>query len=219
MAESTRTESPAGLSDVQEEEGGFARDRRSPYGSALSTASTSTFHGGPADSAPSSRAASGVGVGPPPRSPGPQGPRRPKERSHTPSASEIPAVRGLVEQASLLSLRKKRSDGTIDRRRRAPPPGSPAPDRDRDRDASGAHDGRHKFRRFPHMPHDAHADEVPATGMYWFVAPVHGLMPSRGWRAHTVNVVDNVAWIFGGCDEKGGWQDVWLFDTGARSPR
>jgi hypothetical protein len=184
----------------------------------------------------------------------------------------VPSVashRGLIEQSSILSLRQKRSDGTLggggseadplelrererdkDKERRKGSgsghekdrratrsrhnlvpgaSGSPAPDahsrhdgergdrenkdrdRDRDRDAKGE---KRKFRHYPHLPHDNHVEPVPATGMYWSLAPVHGLLPNRGWRAHTVNLVDTVAWIFGGCDDRGGWQDLWLFDTG-----
>ncbi|KIO16174.1 hypothetical protein M407DRAFT_57006, partial [Tulasnella calospora MUT 4182] len=37
-------------------------------------------------------------------------------------------------------------------------------------------------------------------------------------------MVDNIAWIFEGCDERGCWRDVWCFDIhtsacGARIPR
>lgn len=33
-------------------------------------------------------------------------------------------------------------------------------------------------------------------------------------RAHTVTLVDNIAWLFGGCDEKGCARDVWCCDVG-----
>ena len=36
----------------------------------------------------------------------------------------------------------------------------------------------------------------------------------RNMRAHTVTLVDNVAWLFGGCDDKGCWKDIYCFDTG-----
>jgi hypothetical protein len=281
MADATRSASPAGLSDVPEEDSASVISSvggRSPYGaySALSSASTSTFHGGPPSNAPSrtpsltssvvASVANGTMPGAP-RSPGPQGPRRPaprldRERPHGQGHMSAPSIassssttltltsahnglgseierpasvaahRGLVEHPSTVSLRKKGSDGTLSIaegsqkrsvRSRQYTPGSPAPERDGygHRDASGngpeGSGSKHKFRRYPHMPHDKDVSEVPATCMYWYLAPVHGLLPSRGWRAHTVNVVDNVAWIFGGCDDRGGWQDVWLFDTGALS--
>ncbi|KAG1839319.1 hypothetical protein DFJ58DRAFT_812579 [Suillus subalutaceus] len=43
--------------------------------------------------------------------------------------------------------------------------------------------------------------------------PVHGMLPMRSFRAHTVTLVDHVAWLFGGCDDKGCWKDVYCFDT------
>ena len=39
----------------------------------------------------------------------------------------------------------------------------------------------------------------------------------RNMRAHTVTLVDNVAWLFGGCDDRGCWKDIYCFDTG-KSP-
>ncbi|KAG8927263.1 hypothetical protein FRC02_008340 [Tulasnella sp. 418] len=72
--------------------------------------------------------------------------------------------------------------------------------------------GRIKYRNTPHLPHSTSAERVPSAMMYWSRAPVHGALPTRNMRAHTVTVVDNIAWVFGGCDEKGCWRDVWCFD-------
>jgi len=69
-----------------------------------------------------------------------------------------------------------------------------------------------RYRNNPHLP-TGNADPVPATLMYWSKAPVYGLLPSHGLRAHSATLVDGVAWIFGGCDEKGCWKDVWCFNT------
>ncbi|KIP09449.1 hypothetical protein PHLGIDRAFT_86732 [Phlebiopsis gigantea 11061_1 CR5-6] len=49
--------------------------------------------------------------------------------------------------------------------------------------------------------------------MYWSRAPVYGFLPTHGLRAHTATLLDGVAWIFGGCDEKGCWKDAWCFHT------
>jgi hypothetical protein len=43
---------------------------------------------------------------------------------------------------------------------------------------------------------------------------VWGVLPTHGFRAHTVTLVDNVAWIFGGCDDKGCFKDIWCFNIG-----
>ena len=37
----------------------------------------------------------------------------------------------------------------------------------------------------------------------------------RTMRAHTVTLIDSVAWLFGGCDDKESAKDIYLFDTGA----
>lgn len=72
---------------------------------------------------------------------------------------------------------------------------------------------RAKFRHTPHLP-QYEAERVSAAMMHWSKAPVHGTLPTRSMRAHTVTMVDNIAWIFGGCDERGCWRDVWCFDIG-----
>ncbi|KIO21780.1 hypothetical protein M407DRAFT_57185, partial [Tulasnella calospora MUT 4182] len=56
------------------------------------------------------------------------------------------------------------------------------------------------------------AERVSAAQMQWSKAAVHGTLPTRSMRAHTVTIVDNIAWIFGWCDERGCWSDAWCFD-------
>lgn len=72
-----------------------------------------------------------------------------------------------------------------------------------------------RVRLLPHLPHSKDTEVAPAVQMYWSKAPVWGTMPNHGMRAHSVTLVDSVAWIFGGCDERGCWKDLWLFNTGA----
>ncbi len=50
--------------------------------------------------------------------------------------------------------------------------------------------------------------------MYWSRAPVYGAIPQRNMRGHTVTLLDNVAWIFGGCDDKDTARDIYCFDIG-----
>lgn len=73
---------------------------------------------------------------------------------------------------------------------------------------------RAKVRTIPHLPHGP-AEPAPPTLMYWSRSPVYGHLPSRSMRAHTVTLVENTAWLFGGCDDKGCAKDVWTFDVGA----
>lgn len=70
-----------------------------------------------------------------------------------------------------------------------------------------------RYRQTPYFPSSNDVEIAPATLMYWSRAPVYGYMPTHGLRAHTATLVDNVAWIFGGCDEKGCSKDVWCFST------
>ncbi len=72
-----------------------------------------------------------------------------------------------------------------------------------------------RFRAIPHLPNVVNVEPAPPPVMYWSKAPVWGTLPTHGFRAHTVTLADNVAWIFGGCDEKGCFKDMWCFNTGA----
>lgn len=71
-----------------------------------------------------------------------------------------------------------------------------------------------KFRSTPRLPHDKDAGPAPSTAMYWSRAPVYGRLPMRTMRAHSVTLVDTVAWIFGGCDDKETKREIYCFDTG-----
>ena len=73
-----------------------------------------------------------------------------------------------------------------------------------------------RIRATPRLPHSDDAP-APATAMYWSRAPDHGFLPMRAFRAHTVTLVDHMAWLFGGCDKKGCWRDIYCFDTGKLS--
>ncbi|KAI6160286.1 hypothetical protein EDD17DRAFT_1778478 [Pisolithus thermaeus] len=82
------------------------------------------------------------------------------------------------------------------------------------REGKGNRSGREqKIRTNPRLPHAHDVPIAPATTMYWSRAPVHGALPMHNTRAHTVTLVDHVAWMFGGCDDKGCWRDVYCFDT------
>lgn len=74
---------------------------------------------------------------------------------------------------------------------------------------------KQRVRVVPRLPHAKDVELAPTTFMYWSKAPVYGQLPMRGMRAHSVTLVDNIAWLFGGCDDNGCWKDVYCFDTGA----
>jgi hypothetical protein len=73
------------------------------------------------------------------------------------------------------------------------------------------------MRTIPHLPNATSAEPAPPPVMYWSKAPVWGALPAHGFRAHSVTLADNVAWIFGGCDDKGCFKDMWCFNIGACS--
>jgi hypothetical protein len=74
-----------------------------------------------------------------------------------------------------------------------------------------------RIRTNPRLPHDKDVELAPATIMYWSRAPVYGALPMRSMRAHSVTLVDSVAWLFGGCDDKECSKDIYCFDTGTTS--
>src|SRR6266702_5301269 len=74
-----------------------------------------------------------------------------------------------------------------------------------------------RLRVIPHLPNATSIEPSPPPVMYWSKAPVWGTLPSHGFRAHTVTLADNVAWIFGGCDDRGCFKDMWCFNIGTSS--
>jgi Rab9 effector protein with kelch motifs len=81
-----------------------------------------------------------------------------------------------------------------------------------------------KTRSTPRLPHDKDADPAPSTSMYWSRAPVYGTIPPKFMRGHSVTLVDAIAWLFGGCDDKDLKENprdmkiIYCFDTGTTSP-
>ena len=71
-----------------------------------------------------------------------------------------------------------------------------------------------RFRAVPRLPNMQDVEPAPPPVMYWSKAPVWGALPTHGFRAHTVTLADNVAWIFGGCDDRGCFKDMWCFNIG-----
>lgn len=188
--------SSGALSDVPED-GPITTPRSpvpcSPYFSPThqAAASTSTFHG----------------ASPPPGS------------SPVTSTNNQAVQSSSVSRKSSGSVRLGRdttgSNGSLRKQALAPSrsSGSLAPPRDKKR--SSADPGKPKIRILPRLPHSKDVELVPTTGMYWSKAPVYGHLPTRGLRANSTTLVDNVVWIFGGCDDTQCWNDVYCFDTGA----
>jgi hypothetical protein len=50
--------------------------------------------------------------------------------------------------------------------------------------------------------------------MYWSKVQTHGKSPARPLRAHTVNLVGEIMYVFGGCDARACFNSIYVFDAG-----
>ena len=55
---------------------------------------------------------------------------------------------------------------------------------------------------------------APAPAMYWSRIQTHGKPGVRPLRAHTVNLVGELMFVFGGCDARTCFNTVYVFDAG-----
>ncbi|KAI7852261.1 hypothetical protein BDC45DRAFT_545991 [Circinella umbellata] len=53
---------------------------------------------------------------------------------------------------------------------------------------------------------------APAAGMYWSRAVTYGRGPSRPLRAHTINLIGEQLFVFGGCDIKTCFNSLYVLD-------
>lgn len=72
----------------------------------------------------------------------------------------------------------------------------------------------HKFVTTPRL-HGYNGEEISPALMHWTKLGTHGQTPTHGFRAHSVTLVEQTVWIFGGQDYSGCWDDVWCLDLGA----
>jgi len=71
-----------------------------------------------------------------------------------------------------------------------------------------------RFPTIPRLPNVVDVEPAPPPVMYSNKAPVWGRLSTHGLCAHTITLADNVAWIFGCCDDRGCFEDMWYFSTG-----
>jgi hypothetical protein len=55
---------------------------------------------------------------------------------------------------------------------------------------------------------------APIPAMHWTRAKVHGQIPPKDLRAQTVNLVGESVYVFGGCDPKNCFNNLYIFDAG-----
>jgi hypothetical protein len=75
-------------------------------------------------------------------------------------------------------------------------------------------EGRRNNQGEPHLSLAPHVDPAPAPAMYWSKTRTHG-KPPKAIRAHTVNLVGELMYVFGGCDAKTCFNAVLIFDAGS----
>ncbi|KAK7430094.1 hypothetical protein QQZ08_003278 [Neonectria magnoliae] len=81
--------------------------------------------------------------------------------------------------------------------------------------ASAASHLRGQHTDFPSLPDPRTAPDVPvapASGMYWSKAPASGA-PRPSLRAHTTTLVGSNIFVFGGCDSRTCFNDLYVFDA------
>ena len=173
----------------------LAVQSRSPYLHHQATASTSTFnaaqHPNPPASTQSSSSSSSAPTPTMPGTPRITASRKPSSLRHVSNAPAAEPAQSIKRRPSSPSAKDAKNNTRNSREQR--------------------------IRTTPRLPHNDDVPIAPATIMYWSRAPVHGTLPNRNMRAHTVTLVDNVAWLFGGCDDKGCFKDIYCFDTGTSS--
>ncbi|KAI8363549.1 hypothetical protein B0O80DRAFT_378480 [Mortierella sp. GBAus27b] len=54
---------------------------------------------------------------------------------------------------------------------------------------------------------------APTPAMHWTCAKVHGQIPPKNLRAQTANLVGESIYVFGGCDAKGCYNNLYIFDA------
>lgn len=76
---------------------------------------------------------------------------------------------------------------------------------------------RDNYIPFPPMQDPKTAPDVPvapASGMYWSRAPISGA-PHPALRAHTTTLIGSNIYVFGGCDSKTCFRELYVFDGDA----
>jgi hypothetical protein len=199
------------LSDVPEE--GAFNPPNSPYSNPGSQATSSTNTLGAPQPSSSRTSANGSKRSPSLRTVG-------QSSSATSTPSTSPAIVGAPAPSAVADAKPADADtvtltGPVKRKASSTSTKERDPNRTRRSVQPGQY--RDKFRAVPVLPHDKEVEVAPSTGMYWSRAPVHGHIPPRPMRAHTVTLVDQIAWVLGGWDDREhtkSFKTVYCFDIG-----
>ena len=127
------------------------------------------------------------GISSPRISGGPQAPGRPNVLRNTSAMKMSSSFVSGLSKASLVASNSK----TSRRVERRPPSFEPP---------------------LPDLDKGPKVDSAPPTGMYWSRAPCFGY-DHAALRAHTVTLIGSNVYIFGGCDAKACFNDMYVFDA------
>ncbi|CAG8663312.1 15340_t:CDS:10, partial [Cetraspora pellucida] len=72
------------------------------------------------------------------------------------------------------------------------------------------HHGRRNYQE--PIPQAPPVPPAPAPSMYWSKMRTHGKIP-KALRAHTVNLVGELMYVFGGCDSRTCFNSIYIFDA------
>ncbi|CBQ73678.1 related to Tip elongation aberrant protein 1 [Sporisorium reilianum SRZ2] len=126
-----------------------------------------------------------------------------------PTASQPKDRRDRDERDKAEAASTKRTAGAS----RTREPAAPSTSTRTDANSAAPRPLKTSHRTLPQLPSATSVQPAPPPAMYWSKAPVHGSVPRRSFRAHTANLCDEVLWLFGGCDNRGCFRDLWCFDT------
>ncbi|KAG5651412.1 hypothetical protein H0H81_008746 [Sphagnurus paluster] len=192
------------LSDVPEEGSVQVAQANSPYSSNPASSSTTTLNA--SSTAPISSSNPGSSSATASRPSGSKN-RTPSIRTLGRASTEIaptPSSSGSVKRTSSSSSTSGPSSSSKTRK----PSSSSVP-------PSSSSSSFQRIKTIPTLPHDKNAEPVPSTAMHWSRAPTYGTVPQRTMRAHTMTLVENTAWLFGGNDDKEvnkDMRDMYCFD-------
>ncbi|KAK7713482.1 hypothetical protein SLS64_004732 [Diaporthe eres] len=79
------------------------------------------------------------------------------------------------------------------------------------------HSAAGSYKPFPPLAsptNSIHVPPAPSSGMYWSRAPVSG-RPHPALRAHTTTIIGSNIYVFGGCDSRACFNDLYVLDADA----
>ncbi|KAL3425101.1 kelch domain-containing protein [Phlyctema vagabunda] len=128
---------------------------------------------------------------------------------HSPTASPMPAPTSSFRDDSRRPLNLRSTSAIAPKATNVPSPAARVTSNSAQRPVRGSHVP------FPSLPDATTAPDVqpaPASGMYWSKAPVSGASHTS-LRAHTTTLIGSNVYIFGGCDSRSCFNELYVLDA------